>query len=200
MEAGEGSSAVEQAVSGAEVALDRTLLKLFNAAVRGDRLQQALEAACQLSQVKSLEGAIKLANHNRQTALADRIAMFLKTRLELEAAEEADQVSFTLHSEGLVHLHQSQMLSGLLCHASGGHCTTHMHHSPAMTCTIHVHHHMKHAVMDRSSSTAAASTSMLVSLCVCHLAALCSHEAFVHVCLINQSLLNPDASFRHFDC
>lgn len=96
MEAGEGSSAVEQAVSGAEVALDRTLLKLFNAAVRGDRVQQALEAACQLSQVKSVEGAIKLANHNRQTALADRIAMFLKTRLELEAAEEADPVSFHL--------------------------------------------------------------------------------------------------------
>ena len=92
MEAGEGSSAVEQDVSAAEVALDRSLLKLFNAAVRGDRLQQALEAACQLSQVKSLEGAIKLANHNRQTALADRIAMFLQTRLELEAAEEADQV------------------------------------------------------------------------------------------------------------
>lgn len=110
VEAGEGSSAVEQAVSGAEVALDRTLLKLFNAAVRGDRLQQALEAACQLSQVKSLEGAIKLANHNRQTALADRIAMFLKTRLELEAAEEADQVSFTLHSHTLVHIRQSYAL------------------------------------------------------------------------------------------
>ena len=99
MEAGEGSSAVEQDVSAAEVALDRSLLKLFNAAVRGDRLQQALEAACQLSQVKSLEGAIKLANHNRQTALADRIAMFLQTRLELEAAEEADQVQSPLHSQ-----------------------------------------------------------------------------------------------------
>ena len=110
VEAGEGSSAVEQAVSGAEVALDRTLLKLFNTAVRGDRLQQALEAACQLSQVKSLEGAIKLANHNRQTALADCIAMFLKTRLELEAAEEADQVSLTLHSHTFVHIHQSYAL------------------------------------------------------------------------------------------
>ena len=75
-----------------EVALDRCLLKLFNATVRGDKLQQALEAACQLSQVRSLEGAIKLANHNRQTALADRIALFLETRLEQEAAE-AEQVS-----------------------------------------------------------------------------------------------------------
>lgn len=96
VEGGGGSSAVEQAVSAAELGLDRSLLKLLNAAVRGDRLQQALEAACQLTQVKSLEGAIKLANHNRQTALADRIAMFLETRLELEAAEEADQVLVTI--------------------------------------------------------------------------------------------------------
>lgn len=84
-------------MNAAELALDRILLKLFNAAVRGDRLQQALEAACQLSHVKSLEGAIKLANHNRQTALAERIALFLQTRLELEAAEEADQVTHMLH-------------------------------------------------------------------------------------------------------
>lgn len=91
-EAGESTSDTEQSVTAGEVALDRCLLKLFNAAVRGDRLQQALEAACQLSQVRSLEGAIKLANHNRQTALADRIALFLQTRLELEAAE-ADQVA-----------------------------------------------------------------------------------------------------------
>ena len=91
-EAGDSSSDAEQSVTAGEVALDRCLLKLFNGAVRGDRLQQALEAACQLSQVRSLEGAIKLANHNRQTALADRIALFLQTRLELEAAE-ADQVA-----------------------------------------------------------------------------------------------------------
>lgn len=91
-EAGESTSKAEQAMVAGEVALDRCLLKLFNAAVRGDKLQQALEAACQLSQVRSLEGAIKLANHNRQTALADRIALFLETRLEQEAAE-AEQVS-----------------------------------------------------------------------------------------------------------
>jgi len=95
-EAGESSSDAEQGVAASEVALDRCLLKLFNAAVRGDRLQQALEAACQLSQARSLEGAIKLANHNRQTALADRIALFLQTRLELEAAE-ADQVGVKSH-------------------------------------------------------------------------------------------------------
>ena len=92
VESGESTSEAELAVTAAELALDRMLLKLFNAAVRGERLQQALEAACQLSQARSLEGAIKLANHNRQTALADRIAMLLQTRLELEAAEEADQV------------------------------------------------------------------------------------------------------------
>jgi len=56
-------------VGGAELALDRTLLKLLNAAVCGDRLQQELEAACQLSQAESLEGAIKLANHDRQRGI-----------------------------------------------------------------------------------------------------------------------------------
>ncbi len=91
VEAGDSTSEAEQTVAASEVALDCCLLKLFNAAVRGDRLQQALEAACQLSQTRSLEGAIKLANHNRQTALADRIALFLETRLEAEAAE-VDQV------------------------------------------------------------------------------------------------------------
>ena len=124
MEAGEGSpEEAEQSVSACEVALDRSLLKLFNAAVRGERLQQALEAACQLSQVRSLEGAIKLANHNRQTALAERIAMFLETRLELEAAEEADQVScvtFTLRcSAHLLIMDWSQpvhyLFPGLFC-------------------------------------------------------------------------------------
>ena len=91
-ESGESTSEAEQRVTAAEVALDRCLLKLFNTAVRGDKLQQALEAACQLTQVRSMEGAIKLANHNRQTALADRIALLLEARLEQEAAEAADQV------------------------------------------------------------------------------------------------------------
>ena len=138
MEAGEGSSAVEQAVSAAEFALDRSLLKLFNAAVRGDRLQQALEAACQLSQVKSLEGAIKLANHNRQTALADRIAMFLQTRLELEAAEAADQVPVTFaltmvkpHAYATC-MYESHKNTCVVHHSSSA-CTIHMH-------TVHMHH------------------------------------------------------------
>ena len=140
VEGGEGSSKVEQAVSAAEFALDRSLLKLFNAAVRGDRLQQALEAACQLSQVKSVEGAIKLANHNRQTALADRIAMFLQTRLELEAAEEeADQVPVALPtraSQMCITQHPINSKPQTLSR-----CIAPMRHSHAsMACTIVTHH------------------------------------------------------------
>lgn len=138
MEAGEGSSAVEQAVSAAEVALDQTLLKLFHAAVRGDRLQQALEAACQLSQVKSLEGAIKLANHNRQTALANRIAVFLQTRLELEAAEEADQVQSPLQPHRSIRMRAQLRCVGHTCPP----ILFIMHHEHApLTCNDMHHQH-----------------------------------------------------------
>lgn len=90
-EAGEDTSQLQQDLAAAETALDRCLLKLFNMALRADKLQQALEVACQLHQQKALEGAIQLANHNRQPALSDRIATFLQNRLDLEAAE-AEQV------------------------------------------------------------------------------------------------------------
>ena len=99
-------------MAAAEVALDRCLLKLFNAAVRSDKLQQALEAACQLTQVRSMEGAIKLANHNRQTALADRIALLLEARLEQEAAEAADQV--LIHDSSIVAAILSQSSTTLV--------------------------------------------------------------------------------------
>ena len=39
--------------------------------------------------VQSLEGALKLANHYRAPALAERISAFVATRLELEAARES---------------------------------------------------------------------------------------------------------------
>lgn len=95
-EAGEDSSQVQQELSAAEVALDRCLLKLFSVALRADKLQQALEVACQLQQQRALEGAIQLANHNRQPALSDRIATFLQNRLDLEAAE-AEQAGSLSH-------------------------------------------------------------------------------------------------------
>lgn len=90
-ETGEDSSQLQQDLATAEVALDRCLLKLFNVALRADKLQQALEVASQLQQQKAVEGAIQLANHNRQPALSDRIATFLQNRLDIEAAE-AEQV------------------------------------------------------------------------------------------------------------
>ena len=90
-EAGEDSSELQQELLSGEVALDRCLLKLFSIALRADKLQQALEIACQLQQQRALEGAIQLANHNRQPALSERIATFLQNRLDLEAAE-AEQV------------------------------------------------------------------------------------------------------------
>lgn len=44
---------------------DRTLLKLFKAAVPASRLPRALDLASRLEDHKALEGAIKLANHHR---------------------------------------------------------------------------------------------------------------------------------------
>lgn len=63
---------------------------------QGDRLQRGYEATARLNTVKSLEGAMRLANHMRAAPLAERIAQLLEARLaeeaEGEAAEEAEGV------------------------------------------------------------------------------------------------------------
>ncbi|KAK9809234.1 hypothetical protein WJX72_011841 [[Myrmecia] bisecta] len=84
----EASMEWEEAVGARELEVDKVLLKLLNAALKGDRLARALELAGSLHGVKSLEGALRLVNNARIPALAERISAFLQTRLELDAVEE----------------------------------------------------------------------------------------------------------------
>jgi hypothetical protein len=44
---------------------DRALLKLFHAALKGEKVARALEVAAQLRLPASLQGALRLANHHR---------------------------------------------------------------------------------------------------------------------------------------
>ena len=49
----------------AETEADRVLLRLFQAALKANRLLRAYELATKLHIMRSLEGALKLANHHQ---------------------------------------------------------------------------------------------------------------------------------------
>lgn len=67
----EGSSAATQEqVLDAQDRIDKKLLRMFQGAVKAEKVVRALELASQLSAVRSLEGALKLANHHRCTCLS----------------------------------------------------------------------------------------------------------------------------------
>ena len=85
-EENEESSAAELAIAAAEAAADRALLRAFHASLKSRALERALEAAGRLCLTRSLEGALKLANHHRVPALAERVSALLSARLEMEHA------------------------------------------------------------------------------------------------------------------
>ncbi|KAK9832382.1 hypothetical protein WJX74_008412 [Apatococcus lobatus] len=72
----------------AETEADRVLLRLFQAALKANRLLRAYELATRLHLMRSLEGSLKLANHHQVPALAERITAVIDARLALETAEE----------------------------------------------------------------------------------------------------------------
>lgn len=63
-----------------------------HAVTQGDRLVRGYEAAARLNTIKSLEGALRLANHMRAAPLAERIGQLLEARMaeEAQGAEEAE--------------------------------------------------------------------------------------------------------------
>ncbi len=66
----EGSStALQEQVLDAQDRIDKKLLRMFQSAVKAEKVVRALELASQLSAVRSLEGALKLANHHRYKSL-----------------------------------------------------------------------------------------------------------------------------------
>mmetsp|Transcript_19337 Transcript_19337/g.40651 ORF Transcript_19337/g.40651 Transcript_19337/m.40651 type:complete len:919 (+) Transcript_19337:83-2839(+) len=69
-----------------QLQMDRSLLKLIQAAIKGDQLEKALELAAVLNFQKSLEGALKLANAMRKRVLAEKIGELVVSRSAAEAA------------------------------------------------------------------------------------------------------------------
>ncbi|KAK9868467.1 hypothetical protein WJX84_006627 [Apatococcus fuscideae] len=84
-----GGGAAESDVVQAETEADKPLLRLFQAALKANRLLRAYELATRLHLMRSLEGSLKLANHHQVPALAERITAVIDARLALEAAEMA---------------------------------------------------------------------------------------------------------------
>ena len=61
---------MQEQVLDAQDRIDKKLLRMFQSAVKAEKVVRALELASQLSAVRSLEGALKLANHHRYTCSA----------------------------------------------------------------------------------------------------------------------------------
>lgn len=83
------AAAADAGLAAADAAADRALIRLFHAALKAGALERALEAAGRLAGLKSLEGALKLANALRSPVLAERVAALLTRRLEMEAEDAA---------------------------------------------------------------------------------------------------------------
>jgi chromosome transmission fidelity protein 4 len=73
-----------QPAQAAELELNKALLKLFNAALKGDRLGRAAELASHMTHAACLDGALKMANAARAVALAERITGIIHGRLAME--------------------------------------------------------------------------------------------------------------------
>jgi hypothetical protein len=73
-----------QPAQAAELELNKALLKLFNAALKGDRLGRAAELASHMTHASCLDGALKMANAARAVALAERITGIIHGRLAME--------------------------------------------------------------------------------------------------------------------
>ena len=68
--------------------LDAAVLRLINVACKHERMARALDLITQLQLPKSLSAALRLANHYKQSALADRIGRLMEARFEDGVPEE----------------------------------------------------------------------------------------------------------------
>ncbi|KAL4439932.1 hypothetical protein ABPG75_002933 [Micractinium tetrahymenae] len=95
---------LEVALHTAQLEADRISLRLVQKLLGTERHARVLEIACTLHNMPALEGALKLANHHRASALAERIAAFIEQRQEMEraaveaaAAEEEEEYEEAMH-------------------------------------------------------------------------------------------------------
>ncbi|GAX80265.1 hypothetical protein CEUSTIGMA_g7703.t1 [Chlamydomonas eustigma] len=81
-----GTEMLEMEIANANVEVSKCLMKLYYAALEGDKQARGLELACRMEDEKSLEGAIRLANFKRMPRLAEAIGNLLSSRQEAAAA------------------------------------------------------------------------------------------------------------------
>jgi chromosome transmission fidelity protein 4 len=121
-----------QPAAAAELELNKTLLKLFNAALKADRLGRAAELASHMTHAPCLEGALKMANAARAVALAERITSIIHGRVALE---------MELGGEELVAEYPSQAIVGSFAAPRGGHAqeapATKFARRPAAAAPVH---------------------------------------------------------------
>ncbi|KAK9837086.1 hypothetical protein WJX81_001820 [Elliptochloris bilobata] len=72
---GNGDPAIDARLASEEAEADRTLLRLFQAALKGEKLARALDLATCVALPQSLEGALRLARHHRALALVERLQL-----------------------------------------------------------------------------------------------------------------------------
>ena len=90
-----------QPAQAAELEMNKALLKLFNAALKADRLGRAAELAAHMTHASCLEGALKMANAARAVALAERITGIIHGRLALEVEGGGAELAAEYPSQAL---------------------------------------------------------------------------------------------------
>jgi len=83
---GTEAAELEAALHAAQVESDRAALRLFTRLAQSNRLARALEVAAGMQTDVGLEGALKIANHQRLSALAEQV----ETLVERRAVNDAD--------------------------------------------------------------------------------------------------------------
>ncbi|KAG0228743.1 hypothetical protein BGW41_003354 [Actinomortierella wolfii] len=65
--------AMDKQIARKELEMDKLILQLIDLACRGERTQKALDLTAMLSNLKSIDGALKIAHHHGLTNLMDRM-------------------------------------------------------------------------------------------------------------------------------
>ena len=69
--------------------IDKKLLRMFQSAVKAEKVVRALEVASQLTAVRSLEGAVKIANHHRYGPVQCGNSLCTSRRMQVISGQDA---------------------------------------------------------------------------------------------------------------
>ena len=83
------SEALHRQIQDATDNIDKKLLRMFQSAVKAEKVVRALEVASQLTAVRSLEGAVKIANHHRCRPVQCRDLLCTSRRMHVISGQDA---------------------------------------------------------------------------------------------------------------